>query len=87
MAARQVRQTRKDKDREITALCNPGQDWSPRLKANAISDIDTGLHTYYVSWPDGARTDVRVVNGPKGKYLRTDRDNTARNNLDDLPDC
>ncbi len=38
-------------------------------------------------WPGGVRTEIRVVNGPTGKYLRTDRDNTSRNNLDDLPDC
>ena len=87
MADRQVRQTRKDKDGDITALCNPGEYWSPRLKAGAISDIETGVHTYYVLWSRGTRTEIRVVNGPNGKYLRTDRDGTPRNNLDDLPDC
>ena len=30
---------------------------------------------------------IHVVNGPRGKYLRTDRDSTVKNNLDDLPDC
>ena len=33
------------------------------------------------------RTEIRVVNGPNGKYLRTDRDDTERNNLRDLPNC
>lgn len=33
------------------------------------------------------RTPIRVVNGPTGKYLRTDKDSTSKNNLDDLPDC
>lgn len=84
---RQVTRTRKDKDGDITALCNPGQVWSPRMKADAIRDIELGLHTYFVQWPDWKRTEVRVVNGPNGKYLRTDRDHTTRNNLDDLPDC
>ena len=87
MAAREVRQIVKDRDGDITALCHTGESWSPRLKADAIRDIDTELHTYFVSWPDGRRTDIRVVEGPRGKYLRTDRDNTPRNNLDDLPNC
>ena len=86
MADRAVRKTRKDEDGDILALCNPGDYWSPRQKADAIQDIESGLHTYYVPWQSG-RTPIRVVNGPNGKYLRTDRDNTSRNNLDDLPDC
>lgn len=86
MADRPVRKTRKDKDGDILALCNDGSIWSPRLKADAIQDIETKTHTYHVPWTTG-RTEIRVVNGPNGKYLRTDRDDTARNNLDDLPDC
>lgn len=86
MADRAVRQTRKDRDGDILALCNPGNYWSPRSKANAVNDIESGIHTYYVPWTNG-RTEIRVVNGSNGKYLRTDRDNTTRNNLDDLPDC
>ena len=86
MADRPVRKTRKDQDGDILALCNDGSDWSPRLKADAIRDIETGTHTYHVPWTDG-RTEIHVVNGPTGKYLRTDRDETTRNNLDDLPDC
>lgn len=86
MADRRVTRTRKDKDGDITALCNPGEYWSPRTKADVIRDIEGRLHTYYVQWPE-QRTEIRVVNGPTGKYLRTDRDNTTKNNLDDLPDC
>ena len=86
MADRPVRKTRKDRDGDILALCNDGSGWSPRRKADAIRDIETSTHTYHVPWTDG-RTEIRVVNGPTGKYLRTDRDNTSRNNLDDLPDC
>lgn len=87
MSDRDVTQTRKDRDGDITALCNPGQSWSPRLKSGAISDIENRIHRYFVPWPDGKRTEIQVVNGPTGKYLRTDRDSTTRNNLDDLPDC
>lgn len=87
MSDRAVTRSGKNGSGDITALCNPGQYWSPRLKADAIRDIEHGLHSYYVPWSDGRRTQIRVVNGPSGKYLRTDHDNTTRNNLDDLPDC
>lgn len=87
MAQRAVVQTRKDHDLDIVALCNPSEFWSPRAKRDAIHDIETGTHQYFVPWRDGSRTPIRVVNGPRGKYLRTDKDNTTRNNLDDLPDC
>lgn len=87
MADRAVRRTRKDGQGDILALCDPGQSWSPRSKADAIHDIESGLHTYHVPWKSG-RTEIRVVNDRiKGKYLRTDRDDTTSNNLDDLPDC
>lgn len=32
------------------------------------------------------RSEIRFAHGATGEYLRTDRDNTTRNNLDDLPD-
>jgi len=87
MADRAVRKTRKSQDGDILALCDDGQSWSPRLKADAIEDIEGGSHTYHVPWTTG-RTEIRVVNDPRtGKYLRTDRDSTSRNNLDELPDC
>lgn len=86
MTDRAVRKTAKDEEGDILALCNDGSIWSPRQKADAIRDIESGTHTYYVPWKSG-RTEIHVVNGPTGKYLRTDKDNTERNNLDDLPDC
>ncbi|MES9902815.1 MAG: DUF3892 domain-containing protein [Sedimenticola sp.] len=87
MTDRPVTKTRKDRDGDIQALCNPGTFWTPRLKSDAIRDIESGDHSYHVPWADGTKTQIRVVNGPSGKYLRTDKDNTTRNNLDDLPDC
>ena len=86
MADRPVRQTGKDRDGDILSLCNLNSHWSPRKKKDAINDIKTGTHSYYVPWKSG-RTEIGVVNGPNGKYLRTDRDNTSKNNLNDLPDC
>ncbi len=87
MAKRYVRATGKNLQGDITKLCNSGEDWSPRTKIDAINDIETGLHEYWVNWASSPETRVRVVQGPSGKYLRTDRDTTSRNNLDDLPDC
>ncbi|MDE2839863.1 MAG: DUF3892 domain-containing protein [Chloroflexota bacterium] len=87
MADRAVTRSGKDRDGDITKLCNVGSFWSPRSKWGAIQDIESGLHRYYVPWADGRSTWIRVVNGPTGKYLRTDKDSTTRNNLDDLPDC
>lgn len=87
MTRRAVYRTGKDSDGDITKLCNSGQYWSPRLKAGAISDIESGAHQYYVPWSDGTTTEIRVVNGTNGKYLRTDKDGATKNNLGDLPDC
>ena len=39
MTERRVRQTGKDTHGDITALCNVGEAWSPRLKADAINDV------------------------------------------------
>lgn len=87
MAKRYVRQSGKDRDGDITRLCNSGEAWSPRGKADAIRDIEGGIQEYWVNWANAPETKIRVVSGTNGKYLRTDRDATARNNLDDLPDC
>jgi hypothetical protein len=84
---RQVTRCRKDRYGDILVLCNPGAEWSPRLKQDAIRDTESGLHTYFVRWVDGRRTEIRVARGPAGKYLRTSRDDTTRNSLEDLPDC
>ena len=84
---RYVTRTGKDGEGDITALCNPDSSWSPRSKAGAISDIEYGRHQYWVNWSDVPETRIRVVTTNAGKYLRTDRDDTPRNNLDDLRDC
>jgi len=87
MIERRVTHTRKAEDGDITHLCHPGKGWSPRTKRDAIHDIETNTRQYYVQW-HGHRTKVSVVPDTiHGKYLRTDRDETPRNNLLDLPDC
>lgn len=86
MADRRVRTSGKDAAGDITALCNPGETWSPRLKEDVIDDIESKLHTYYVE-EAGGRADVQVVHGENGKYLRSTADSTSKNNLDNLPGC
>lgn len=86
MADRRVRTSGKDADGDTTALCNPGETWSPRLKDDVIDDIESKLHTYYVD-EDGSRADVQVIDGESGKYLRSTADKTSKNNLDNLPGC
>lgn len=87
MADRHVTQSGKDEDGDITKLCNPSALWSPREKDGAISDIETGLHTYYVKDSKGNKSNIHVVKGQTGKYLRTDPDEESADNLDNLPDC
>jgi hypothetical protein len=86
MTRRQVTHTRKDPEGDIETLCNPGAVWSPRPKPSAIADIEGGIHQYFVGGR-GEEVDIHVIDGPTGKYLRTDPDRTNSNNLDLLPDC
>ena len=86
MSRRKVTRSRKDRDGDITALCS-GENWSPRLKRDAIDDIENNRYSYYVDVSGTGPVDIHVVRGSNGKYLRTDPDRTSRNNLDDLPDC
>ena len=84
MADRQVTQTGKDIHGDITALCGW---WGRSSKAEAIRDIEYGWNTYYVQDLYGRRANVHVVNGPTGKYLRTDPNASCSDNLDSLPNC
>ena len=84
MADRRVNRTGKDVDRDITALCGA---WGRTGKALAISEIESRLHSYYVQDRYSRRANVHVVNGPTGKYLRTDPNSSCSDNLDNLPDC
>lgn len=83
MAERNVYKTGKDRDGDITSLCNDGLSWSPRAKDAAIKDIESDTHSY---WSNGrARIVVRERNGKK--YLTTEANATTTDNLDNLPDC
>jgi hypothetical protein len=82
---RRVRKTGKNKEGDITSLCGP-EWWSPRLKAEAISDIEGGSYRYYVE-EVAPKVYVQVINAGGTKHLRTTADTTSKNNLDNLPDC
>lgn len=77
-----VTHTGKDRYGDITAI---GVKCVWQLPADtAIQRIESGSEGYYVNWPE-KRTNIHVARNGFTKYLRTDRDNTTRNNLDDLP--
>lgn len=86
MADRRVRQTGKDRDGDITAMCG---DWGRVSKSTAISEIDATppKHTYFVQDGQGRRANVHVANGSTGKYLRTDPNSSCSDNLQSLPSC
>ena len=84
MARRRVTKTKKDDDRDITALCG---SWGQRTSSDAISDIDNNYHSYYVQDSQYRTADVHVVDGPTRRYLRTDRNSSCSDNLNTLPDC
>lgn len=84
MADRRVKRSGKDRDGDITSLCG---DWGTVIKPTAIREIENRVHTYFVQDSLNRRADVQVVNGPTGKYLRTDPNSSCSDNLDSLPDC
>lgn len=85
MAIREVTMCRKDDDGDIVALCNPDALWSPRLKGDAINDIENNIHTYYVL-RKGKRVDIKVFKNINGRSLGTDTMKTVTNNLVNLQD-
>lgn len=87
MAKRQVTQTKKDKDGDILALCNPRQIWSPVSKSKAISEIEKKINAYFVKI-NNDEVNIYVAKKSDGsKYLKTEPDTNKENNLDNLPDC
>jgi predicted oxidoreductase len=80
--SRRVTHTGKTDEGTIASLGNPGAHWSPRRKAHAVIDINSGDFRYWVE-VNGQEVDVHVFRG----HLRTDPDKTEKNNLLDLPDC
>ena len=81
----------KDIDGDIIAI--GGEGWK-HDKHEAISNIENKTYEYYVE-VDGQRVRVLVIpnllrellDQPVKKHLRTNRDETEKNNLDALPEC
>jgi hypothetical protein len=79
-----VYRTRKDQWGNIVAL---GGEFGVISHPDAILSIERGIDLYYVPLEGGAGAVVEVADGAHGKYLRSQWDNTGRNNLVGLPDC
>jgi hypothetical protein len=75
----------KKKHGTITHLCNDAASWSPVTIAQAIEDIRSGTIHYFARRDDSRAAIVVVSDGHGGFYLRTQADNTSRDNLDKLP--
>lgn len=73
-------------DGDTLLLCNPAQNWGPRGANQVISDIESGLYSYYTEWA-GARAQIYVKTRGYKKYLTTSANGTTLNNLDYLPPC
>ena len=84
MADRRVSGTGKDNYGDITSLCG---SWGNVTKSTAIIEMENVWQAYYVQDMNGRSADVHVVNGPTGKYLRTDPNSSCLDNLSTLPNC
>ena len=84
MAERRVTRTGKDDDGDITSLAGA---WGSRSKSDAISDIESKSHHYYVQDGQGEQADVYVYSTSTGKHLRTDPNSSCADNLESLPDA
>jgi hypothetical protein len=71
----------KDRKGNITALCNPGESWSPRRVGDVVRDIRLNRQSYYVQQSTSRRY-VRLV---RGRVLLTTDDARDPNNLEALP--
>lgn len=86
MAERKITQTRKGYAGDILALCNPDEAWSPRFKNDAIRDIESNLHNYYVE-VNNDRVNIWVEIKRGSKRLITDKQKLLTNKLEQLKDC
>lgn len=56
-------------------------NWGIVTKDEAITQIVTRTHEYKVQWQDNI-SDIKVIINGYNQYLRTDKDGSARNNLE-----
>jgi hypothetical protein len=77
----------RNEGRRVGALCQAGATWSPRSVAQVVADLRRGDHRYVAVDAAGRRSEIVVVRGAHGPYLRTKPDASAQNNLRKLPKC
>jgi len=69
MAYRAVTHLTRSEDGEILMLCNHRETWSPRVKEDAIDDIESGRHTYYLDDQVDSCQIIVSADPDKGKIL------------------
>jgi hypothetical protein len=77
------KQPRENRHEGITHLGGNGWKWT---RTQVIQSIETKANTFH-TLVNGNRSEVGVVNGPNGKYLRTYADGKWTDNLLALPEC
>lgn len=75
-----------DRIRSIGGLKTDGRRWK-LSQTDAITSIESGKYSFYVSQPTGHRVDVVVATRNGHKYLKTIADGEQPNNLLSLPEC
>lgn len=67
----------------ITHLGGSGWRWT---RKQVIDSIEAKTNTFYTK-VGGNRANVAVIDGPRGKYVRTHADGKWNDNLLALPEC
>ena len=67
----------------ITHLGGATWNWT---RAQVITSIEEGTNTFY-TLVGGKKAYVTVINGPNGKYVKTQADGYWNDNLLALPNC
>jgi hypothetical protein len=86
MIERRITKIKKNKEGDIVALCNGSSYWSPRYLPDVIMDIEIRKFRYYAQWGNGETTNIELIDGPNGKYLRTKLTKANKNDLFELPE-
>lgn len=80
------KQPRNDTHEGITHLGGTGGGGWQWTRQQVIESIEARTNTFY-TYVGGNRSDIGVVNGAHGKYVRTHADGKWNDNLLALPEC
>ena len=86
MADRLVTENKKIFNGNVIALVNPNESWSPRFKHDAIRDIESNLHNYFMQ-VNGKHIKIKVMVKNGNKQLVYDKEETLSNNLSGGSNC